>query len=289
MTIPPAAILLDISESGLAERCFAALHGLHPELWAGLADVPDNARVDLVISTRPQALAELGLIADRPLPDAGLLLIGCSDPAADAVLAADFADPELLLACRLLTATVHWRRQALHTAVARREFELLAFTDALTGLPNRRAWNLHVPVRLQAARAAGQDVCLTMLDVDRFKPVNDTHGHAAGDAVLAAVGQGLTEALRTSDTVARLGGDEFGLLLVGDFDGSSAAQIVERVRARIMQRLEAAVGRQVTISAGCVIMQNGAHQELDELAEAADAALREAKQSGRNCTRTAII
>jgi diguanylate cyclase (GGDEF)-like protein len=172
----------------------------------------------------------------------------------------------------------------LHVAATGRELQRLAHTDALTQVANRRAWDLELPRRLHQAAAAGQAVAMAIFDVDNFKPINDELGHTAGDTVLAAVGRGLADSLRTGDFVARLGGDEFGLLLVGAFNADSALRIVERVRKYAMSGLVSAARRSVSLSAGCTAVERGALAEVAELFAAADTALREAKQAGRDRT-----
>ena len=214
----------------------------------------------------------------------GLIVIGCQDPVADAELGPDFSDRELVLACRLLGQAVHWRRKALHTAATGRELQRLAHTDALTHVANRRAWDIELPRRLAEAQAAGQAVAMAVFDVDHFKPVNDGLGHTAGDTVLAAIGRGLADSLRSGDFVARLGGDEFGLLLVGSFDEPAALRIVERVRKYAMSGLASVVPGPISITAGCTAAALGVHTPVADLFAAADQALRDAKQAGRNRT-----
>ena len=115
--------------------------------------------------------------------------MAADDPAADACLPADFTDRELELACRLLGSDdPSGGGRPCMIAATGRELQRLAHTDPLNQVANRRAWDLRIAPRLQAAAAAGQAVALAVFDVDHFKPVNDEMGHAAGDAVLAAFG-----------------------------------------------------------------------------------------------------
>ncbi len=104
----------------------------------------------------------------------------------------------------------------------------MASTDALTGLPNRRAWE----TSLQQALDEDQSVALAMLDFDHFKEFNDTYGHPAGDRLLRETAAAWREELRAGDLVARLGGDEFALLLP-DCNAANALEVVERLRLRI--------------------------------------------------------
>jgi diguanylate cyclase (GGDEF)-like protein len=145
----------------------------------------------------------------------------------------------------------------------------MASTDALTGLPNRRAWE----TSLHQALAEGKDVALAMLDFDHFKEFNDTYGHPAGDRLLRETAAAWREELRAGDLVARLGGDEFALLLP-DCNAANALEVVERLRMRIPS------GQ--TCSAGIARHEPGSPPEA--LMAQADTALYEAKTAGRNRT-----
>jgi diguanylate cyclase (GGDEF)-like protein len=145
----------------------------------------------------------------------------------------------------------------------------MASTDALTGLPNRRAWE----TSLEQALAEDQRVALAMLDLDHFKDFNDTYGHPAVDRLLRETAAAWREELRAGDLVARLGGDEFALLLP-DCNAANALEVVERLRLRIP-------GKE-TCSAGIASHEPGARP--DALMARADTALYEAKTAGRNRT-----
>jgi diguanylate cyclase (GGDEF)-like protein/PAS domain S-box-containing protein len=103
--------------------------------------------------------------------------------------------------------------------------------DSLTDLPNRALFLDRLDQALSQARRSGEGFAIALLDVDRFKAVNDSLGHAAGDAILRAVAQRLRHCVREVDTVARLGGDEFGLLLPGAVDAASAAHALRKIVA----------------------------------------------------------
>ena len=165
----------------------------------------------------------------------------------------------------------------LHTTVQRERTEEAARTDALTGLPNRRAFNEAFARALDAAGRRGQSVSLLVLDLDGFKLVNDRFGHAAGDEALVRVARALRGALRSEDEVFRWGGDEFAVLLPAS--GTQAAELVaERVAACVSSissgelQLRASIG--VTSSAGSTF--DGA-----QLLLLADAAMYQAKAEGR--------
>lgn len=143
--------------------------------------------------------------------------------------------------------------------------------DALTGLPNRRAFGERLDAELARARRHGGQLGLCLLDLDRFKEVNDTYGHAAGDAVLRAVGMHLA-GLREEDSAYRLGGDEFAVILVGtSADGAAAA--VGRVEAAIAQDPGC---RSVDASWGIAGLRFG--DDAASLLARADEALHEAKR-----------
>jgi diguanylate cyclase (GGDEF)-like protein/PAS domain S-box-containing protein len=170
----------------------------------------------------------------------------------------------------------------------------LAFFDTLTQLPNRRL----LDDRLRRARAAskrdGRYAALLFLDLDNFKPLNDTHGHSVGDLLLIEVARRLTRCVRATDTVARFGGDEFVVLLDGlDVDRKkSAAQamaVAEKIRLTIGESYlltVGPVGEPHVIAHRCAASIGGvlftATDALDGVLEAADQAMYRAKQGGRN-------
>jgi diguanylate cyclase (GGDEF)-like protein len=145
----------------------------------------------------------------------------------------------------------------------------IASTDALTGLPNRRAWDAHLAEMLTEDR----HMTVTMLDLDHFKEFNDTYGHPAGDRLLRETAAAWREELRAGDLVARLGGDEFALLLP-DCNTANALEVVERLRQRLSS------GQ--TCSAGIATHEPGSLPEA--LMAQADTALYEAKTAGRDRT-----
>lgn len=159
----------------------------------------------------------------------------------------------------------------------RRAAEALALLDALTGLPNRR----HAEVTLDAQfAAAGRGIPLTvvMFDLDRFKDVNDRHGHDAGDAALRAFGDVLRKNTRRMDLSARFGGEEF-ITVLGGSGAPPAVALADRVRAGI-EAHDFPWGR-LTVSAGVAMYEEGMGS-YEVLVAAADRALYAAKQGGRN-------
>lgn len=166
-------------------------------------------------------------------------------------------------------------------ADANRQLQHVAFHDSLTELPNRR----YLLERLDAAMAdslrRGESLALLLLDLDHFKPINDQHGHDAGDFVLRALGQRLQAHLRRGDFAARLGGDEFAVLVTGPGVKSELPQIVERLLQALNQPVEyGGLSLLVGVSIGTARFPDDADQ-LTELYKAADSALYQAKQLGR--------
>jgi diguanylate cyclase (GGDEF)-like protein/PAS domain S-box-containing protein len=162
------------------------------------------------------------------------------------------------------------------------KLEQQALCDALTGLPNRRAFAAEGAQMMARAARSGDVLAIGVADVDHFKKINDEYGHAAGDAVLCALAAAIREVGRTTDMVARLGGEEFGLLFA-NATLEQAAQVAERVRAAVAaNRTLTTDGMrlQVTISIG--LAQLTADGSLDDAMRDADKALYRAKHRGRN-------
>jgi diguanylate cyclase (GGDEF)-like protein len=167
--------------------------------------------------------------------------------------------------------------QYLHDdRLARRVSDLrrAALTDPLTGLGNRRAL---------AARIPRGDYCLVCLDVDRFKSVNDTFGHGAGDRVLVEVAAAIQSAVREDDSVFRVGGEEF-LVVLPESSVADAASVAERLRRDVaaLDLAGVAPDGRVTISLGVTEVRGGDAEAFDLAVSDADAALYDAKAGGRN-------
>jgi len=167
-----------------------------------------------------------------------------------------------------------------------------ATTDALTGLVNRRAFDLRLRKAISRAKADATPLALLMLDVDHFKRFNDSYGHKAGDLVLRLVGRLLADNVKGRDTAARYGGEEFAIILSGA-DLRSGVTVAEQMRAaldgqRLIQprALAAASQPMVGITASIGVAQLGPGEAAADLIGRADAALYVAKRSGRNrvCT-----
>ncbi|MGE5576957.1 MAG: GGDEF domain-containing protein [Syntrophothermus sp.] len=152
----------------------------------------------------------------------------------------------------------------------------LAITDEQTGLANRRLFEQRLQEEIQRAERYNRGLTLVMLDIDDFKLYNDTHGHLAGDKMLAAIAAVLKENVRSIDLAARYGGEEFALILP-ETDQGGAFTIMERVR----QLVENSPAVEVTVSAGIATYpRDGVTRE--ELIHSADQALYQAKAAGKN-------
>ena len=165
---------------------------------------------------------------------------------------------------------------------------VMATTDALTGIDNRR--NLLEKVQLEIDRALryGLTVAFLMMDIDHFKVVNDTYGHDAGDRVLQRVGALLHETVRAPDHVGRLGGEEFGILLT-NVTPQLGAEIAEQMRRKVAALVVTYGDAEIsfTVSIGVAGLLVDAENPLLDLIKRADTAMYDAKKAGRNCVRVA--
>ena len=164
-----------------------------------------------------------------------------------------------------------------------RDALVLANTDPLTGLPNRRSIIRHITNALETATHEGKTLSIVMFDIDHFKAVNDGFGHDVGDTVLKQVAATAAEALRAKDLIGRYGGEEFVLLLT-DTTTSGALQSAERVRAMVEAVAVDGLPR-VTISLGIATFADA--ETVDSILRRADVALYAAKAAGRNQLRVA--
>lgn len=154
----------------------------------------------------------------------------------------------------------------------------LSAIDPLTGLPNRRRLEEEL-VRHEKLARRGRKISLMAVDIDNFKRVNDTHGHAAGDKVLRIAAQAIRATMRDSDIPARVGGEEFAVLLP-DADINIARDAAERLRRTFAQTFFGEGVGQLTISIGVAAMQRG--ESPEECLVRADTCLYVAKRNGRD-------
>ena len=190
------------------------------------------------------------------------------------------ADPWSEPSRRLLEAAAAEASAALVRTETHRATEVAATTDALTGLPNRRYFEEYADL-LGKGRRADDALGILMVDVDRFKLLNDRHGHATGDVVLRAIARRIAAAVRDVDVPVRYGGEEFVIVLRNP-SRAVALDVGERIRAAVERLDLRAVGvEKVTVSVGAAVGEGGADR-VPELVEAADRALYRAKRFGRN-------
>ena len=203
-------------------------------------------------------------------------------------------------------ATLNFLTDVTERRQADAQIRELAFHDTLTHLPNRRLLMDHLKLARAAARRSGKHSALVFIDLDKFKPLNDHHGHAAGDLLLMEVAQRLLHHIRGTDTAARFGGDEFVVLLTQLSEDAATArvqaeQFAEKLREVLAQpylltlevtgtahgaqhQTQHQVEHHCTGTAGAVVF-NGRGPTDEALLDLADAAMYQAKQAGRNCVR----
>jgi diguanylate cyclase (GGDEF)-like protein len=174
-------------------------------------------------------------------------------------------------------------RLELDLETARAELELIARTDALTNLYNRRHFDEQAELEFQRAKRSGFTNSLLLLDVDEFKSINDINGHEVGDAVLITLAAVLRSELRSFDLIARYGGDEF-IIMLPHTNQEQAFSIAERIRKRVGLTPFVVRSRifNVTLSAGIATLQSD-DPDLKLLLRRGDDALYRAKELGRNC------
>jgi len=177
---------------------------------------------------------------------------------------------------------------ATHTDITLRkatedEIKRLAFFDPLTTLPNRRLLTDRLHQAVTKVKREQGHLALIFVDLDKFKPVNDRHGHAAGDQLLQAVAHRLSTCVRESDTVARVGGDEFVVLLTSINQPQDAMQVAQKIHASLRVPFHLPIGQSVQISSSAGVALYPEHG-LNEasLSRHADVAMYAAKAAGRD-------
>ncbi len=185
----------------------------------------------------------------------------------------------LLALLALRRRTVRTQRDLRSLLVTASELRHLADHDALTGLPNRRRFEQELARHLAHVRRYGPEGAALVLDLDCFKPVNDTFGHAAGDRLLVRVARVLQERLRATDVLARLGGDEFAILLPR-VDGAGAVAVARSLAETVRAEALTADARGVTISIGVIAFDERSPSVAEGVLAAADIAMYDAKAAG---------
>ncbi len=190
----------------------------------------------------------------------------------------------LLISIGITLLVLYGSRQVINRFQGR--LEEMATTDQLTGLATRHAYELLMQQAMRDAQRHDLPLCVIMVDVDRFKLINDGFGHVAGDRVLRGVADAMRAALRSSDLVCRWGGDEF-LVVLRNCDIVNGERIAESIREVIESAEFHVGGRIVTASVSLGVASLAPDELLDHLLTRADDALYQAKEEGRNCVRIA--
>jgi diguanylate cyclase (GGDEF)-like protein len=249
---------------------------------SGGAEIPTLSWLAIPVITLSARFSLRGVIAGVGIAIALLIAVALGT-GADAVL----HNPPLLLAPLTLIVTV----AALSTALMQSDMEHRgeAVIDPLTGMLNRKALMTRVAELGQQSQVTGEPVGLILGDLDRFKEVNDSQGHAAGDAVLTDVAYLLRKRLRAFDLAYRVGGEEFLILLPGA-DTRECAKIADGLRGAVAENT-VGDGSRVTISFGVAGSPRGGGFDYSKVFAAADEALYEAKSEGRNmvCERPPVV
>lgn len=253
----------DVVIAKIAEKyLLAGAHLLPFSQPVGSAAIP-------LVDSRGIILGYIGWDQERP----GLTLVRKAGPA--------LIGGMLLAACVLTFLLRRLRRASSALQTSQDQAQYLAFHDTLTGLPNRALFEDRLRRALLTASHDTAKVALLYLDIDRFKHVNDTLGHPAGDQLVRQTAARLAQTIREIDTVARLGGDEFALILIDVRDIRTA----EDISGTLLQKLQEPfklLDDQVFISASIgIALSTGPDADADDLLRKADIALYEAKKNGR--------
>ncbi len=277
-----------ILEGGLGEACSgltlmpspAPLEAIYRESRLPFVGAFSSVDHQPLFATAPGAVASVALL---PLTRQGELIgslhFGSADPDRyRAGCATDFLErlAQIIAIC-------------LESALAQERLKLAGLTDGLTGVQNRRYFEHRCLVEVSQARRYRHPLACMFLDIDKFKRINDGHGHQSGDEVLRRVAHIIASQLRAGDTIARYGGEEFVVLLPRS-ELHHSRQIAERIRRSIEDaQIEALSGQllKVTVSIGVSMLADAPASEpqaalAEALVAAADQALYQAKNGGRN-------
>jgi diguanylate cyclase (GGDEF)-like protein len=251
---------------GGGEAALAAVAREEPDVIVLDASVDELGGPDLIRRLRREPSTAYLPIVLLTGEDRGEEVASGFEAGADDYLRKPFIGVELQARVRAALARAHHLTHLIDTAR----------TDALTGLPNRRAWDEELPRDLVRARGAGQPLCLALFDLDHFKRFNDEYGHQAGDRLLRQVAAEWLARVRETDLLARYGGEEFGLVLRGAGREEAEAAV---------ERLRAAMPEPHTCSAGLAAWDG--RESVEALVDRADQALYAAKAAGRDALMVA--
>jgi diguanylate cyclase (GGDEF)-like protein len=271
-TIASMAGLIQRRTSQVTDLVFLELHQRIAKLLLGL--LPASKAED-----KEESVVTLRLT----LPDLAAVVGGEPDAVREAVLTfQELGYIELLGGRGIAIRHPEALRDHLSKGGSWAQLTQRTFHDVLTGLPNRAFFHMRASSALTRHQAAGQIGAVLFVDLDDFKKVNDTMGHAAGDELLIQVVQRLRESIRPSDTPARFGGDEFGILLEDMRSIDNAAVIAQRVVDSLKQPFRLSGGHaSVQASVGVAVFEGSDNITIEALIEIADKAMYAAKQLGK--------
>jgi diguanylate cyclase (GGDEF)-like protein len=278
---------LTVPQMVLAIACAAGAYALAGPLRGGVFPVLMVILMFGMFQLRPGRIAAVSLYAVL-LFGAVMALLAWQRPAVyrpevefgHFLMVATMLPAVSLLSERLWRLRERGRRQREELAAALARIQQLATRDELTGLINRRHMVELLEQERQRCVRSGHTFCIALIDLDRFKDVNDRLGHAAGDAVLRRFAQEACAAIRAADVLARWGGDEFVLLLTGTTAGLGRSG-VERLLARLAQHHGPDGGGGPGIGFSCGLTEHIAGEPVSQALERADRALYDAKAAGR--------
>jgi diguanylate cyclase (GGDEF)-like protein len=247
-------------------------------------NLPDGTGMQLLEEVRHRCLTPVIMVTSENVGHVAIEAVrkGAIDYVVKGV---DFSSIPLVVEKNLTFAKIMRENEALRQELEEKNAKLeeLAATDPLTGLYNRRHFGRVLEQLVAESTRYEADLACVMIDLDGYKPINDTYGHAIGDQLLVEVGKVISSHMRRMDVAARYGGDEF-VLLLPRAGAADAAAVIERVREQYRTASAAILKRKdgVTMSVGIASLLSSRATTPEQLLVHADAALYQAKEAGRN-------
>lgn len=267
-----------VAESIAAAR--AELERWEPDLVLLDRQLPDGDGAELARALKQGDQAQCRYVLMLTAASSEQAKVDGFDSGADDYVTKPFAHGELLARVRAGLRIVELQKALVAT---NRRLELMSVTDSTTGARNRRWFDEELERSFQRAIRYDRPLSLVMIDIDHFKPVNDTYGHPAGDAVLRTVAERISGSLRGSDSLARIGGEEFSVILT-ETALFEAVQVAEKIRSVCCADPIDALSQpiRVTLSVGVAAIPHSKFERPGQLTWYADQALYRAKNGGRN-------
>lgn len=213
------------------------------------------------------------------LAQSARIIVACFLPSGDDIFHMDTAQAAFSIVISIVSLCCFISVLWLAFWSQRLDLQKMAYTDVLTGVMNRRAFDQTIDFELKRSSRRKESLSLLLLDIDSFKPVNDIYGHLVGDEVLRQIGSCLNENVRPGDTVSRYGGEEFAILL-RDVTLHQAELMAERLRGLVEDIHGLPHGIRITVSIGIATLEQG--DSVESFLKRSDDALYLAKRSGRN-------